>query len=163
MDVMIVIFEMNNCLLTLREYISNRESNEELQDRINLNVIARKEEKEQYDSRYENKDSFNYYNFNVVGMRYRNARTKKLIAGLVPGDLLFLEADPDNGYDENAIKVTFYDLVKSKEVLIGYVPADETTVIEEIVDENPQCQCYINDISCDLDDDYFLIAAEIKY
>lgn len=43
MDVLIVIFEMNNCLFTLREYISNSESNEELQDRVNLNVIARKE------------------------------------------------------------------------------------------------------------------------
>ena len=60
MDVLIVIFEMNNCLFTLREYISNSESNEELQDRVNLNVIARKEEKEQYESRYENKDSSNY-------------------------------------------------------------------------------------------------------
>lgn len=157
---MIVIFEMNNCLLTLRGYISNRESNEELQDRINLNVIARKEEKEQYDSRYENKDSFNYCSFNVAGLRYLKAKAKKLIAELVPGDILFLERDSDN---DNMIKVTFFDIIKNDEILLGYVPADKTVSIGEIIEDNPQYQCYVNDISCSFVDNNFSISVEIKY
>lgn len=159
MDVMIVIFEMNNCLLTLREYISNRESNEELQDRINLNVIARKEEKEQYDSRYENKGSFNYCSFNVAGLRYLKTKTKKLIAELVPGDILFLEQDSD----KNMIKVTFFDIIKNDEILLGHVPVDKTVSIGEIINDNPQYQCYVNDISFNLADNDFLILAEIRY
>lgn len=162
MDVLIVIFEMNNCLFTLREYISNSESNEELQDRVNLNVIARKEEKEQYESRYENKDSSNYCSFNVAGLRNLNAKTKKLIAELVPGDILFLERDSDYEYN-NMIKVTFFDIIKSDEIPLGYVPADKTVSIGEIIDDNPQYQCYVNDVSCSLADNDFLILAEIRY
>lgn len=162
MDVLIVIFEMNNCLFTLIEYISNSESNEELQDRVNLNVKARKEEKEQYELRYENKDSSNYCSFNVAGGRYFNAKTKKLIAELVPGDILFLERDSDYEYD-NMIKVTFFDIIKSDEILLGYVPTDKTVSIGEIIDDNPQYQCYVNDVSCSLADNDFLILAEIRY
>ncbi len=162
MDVLIVIFEMNNCLFTLREYISNSESKEEFQDRINLNVIAREEEKEQYESRYENKDSSNYCSFNVAGLRYLNAKTKKLITKLVPGDILFLERDSDNEYN-NMIKVTFFDIIKSDEILLGYVPADKTVSIGEIIDDNTQYQCYVNDISCSLADNNISISAEIKY
>ncbi|WP_337941406.1 HIRAN domain-containing protein [Parabacteroides sp.] len=162
MDVLIVIFEMNNCLFTLRECISNSESYEELQDRVNLNVITRKEEKEQYESRYENKDSSNYCFFNVAGLRYLKAKTKKLIAELVPGDILFLERDSDDEYN-NMIKVTFFDIIKSDEILLGYVPADKTVSIGEIIDDNPQYQCYVNDISCSLSDNNISISAEIKY
>lgn len=146
----------------MREYISNSESNEELQDRVNLNVIARKEEKEQYESRYENKDSSNYCSFNVAGLRYLNAKTKKLIAELVPGDILFLERDSDYEYN-NMIKVTFFDIIKSDEILLGYVPANKTVSIGEIIDDNPQYQCYVNDVSCSLADNNFSISAEIKY
>lgn len=146
----------------MREYISNSESNEELQDRVNLNVIARKEEKEQYESRYENKDSSNYCSFNVAGLRYLNAKTKKLIAELVPGDILFLERDSDYEYN-NMIKVTFFDIIKSDEILLGYVLANKTVSIGEIIDDNPQYQCYVNDVSCSLADNNFSISAEIKY
>ena len=58
-------------------------------------------------------------------LRYFNAKTKKLISELVPGYILFLERDSDDEYN-NMIKVTFFDIIKSDEILLGYVPADKT-------------------------------------
>lgn len=61
------------------------------------------------------------------------------------------------------IKVTFFDIIKSDEILLGYVPADKTVSIGEIIDDNTQYQCYVNDISCSLADNNISISAEIKY
>ena len=46
-----------------------------------------------------------FENVSVVGMHFRGEHAKQYAAALQPGDELFLEAEPDNPYDQNAIKV----------------------------------------------------------
>jgi hypothetical protein len=51
------------------------------------------------------------YLANLVGVNFRPAEAREVVANLVPGDELTLERDPFNQYDENAIKVIFTELI----------------------------------------------------
>ena len=124
-----------------------------IEERNNLNVEVQPKEEPQY----------NYYSFNVVGMKYCPVSTKKFIDRMTGGETVELVPEPRNRYDKNAIKVMAYDHYKMKDIRIGYVPADETLEIRKIMDENPCLDCTIDFINCDLDDDYFSISVEIKY
>lgn len=46
-----------------------------------------------------------FNNVQLVGMHFRGQHAKEYAAALQPGDTLLLEREPDNEYDENAIKV----------------------------------------------------------
>lgn len=41
----------------------------------------------------------------IVGMHFRGAEAKEYASALQPGDTLSLEREPENEYDQNAIKV----------------------------------------------------------
>lgn len=66
----------------------------------------------------------------VVGNNFRGTDAKVAIKTLEVGDTLTLEREPDNPYDENAVKV--YMSVDDEPVWIGYI---ETTVAAEIAPE----------------------------
>jgi hypothetical protein len=51
------------------------------------------------------------YLANLVGVNFRPAEAREVVANLVPGDELTLERDPFNQYDENAIKVIFTEQI----------------------------------------------------
>lgn len=53
----------------------------------------------------------------VVGLYYRPAAARVAVEELSPGDTLRLEPDPDNKFDEYAIKVF------SGDIHIGYIPS----------------------------------------
>jgi hypothetical protein len=51
------------------------------------------------------------YLANLVGVNFRPAEAREVVANLVPGDELSLERDSFNQYDENAIKVLWTELI----------------------------------------------------
>jgi hypothetical protein len=51
------------------------------------------------------------YLANLVGVNFRPAEAREIVANLVPGDELSLERDPFNQYDDNAIKVLWTEQV----------------------------------------------------
>ena len=103
------------------------------------------------------------YNFNVVGMKYRPISTKKFIDNLEGCEPVTLKPEPRNQYDKNAIKVLVYDDAKMKDTFIGYVPADEAIEIGQIINDNPCYKASVQNVFCDLDDDYFSISIEINH
>lgn len=162
MNVLVIIIVVVTVFVVIRAYAlrndeQRKQVRSEIADRIeerdNLNVEVQPKEEPQY----------NYYSFNVVGMKYCPVSTKKFIDRMTGGETVELVPEPRNRYDKNAIKVMAYDHYKMKDICIGYVPADETLEIRKIMDENPCLDCTIDFINCDLDDDYFSISVEIKY
>ncbi|WP_455787637.1 HIRAN domain-containing protein [Parabacteroides goldsteinii] len=162
MNVLVIIIVVVTVFVVIRAYAlrndeQRKQVRSEIADRIeerdNLNVEVQPKEEPQY----------NYYSFNVVGMKYCPVSTKKFIDRMTGGETVELVPEPRNRYDKNAIKVMAYDHYKMKDIRIGYVPADETLEIRKIMDENPCLDCTIDFINCDLDDDYFSISVEIKY
>lgn len=59
----------------------------------------------------------------VVGARYRTPTAKAIYCSLNIGDPVYLRLDPDNQYDETAVKVM------AKYNCIGYVPSEYSNVI----------------------------------
>lgn len=162
MNVLVIIIVVVTVFVVIRAYAlrndeQRKQVRSEIADRIeernNLNVEVQPKKEPQY----------NYYSFNVVGMKYCPVSTKKFIDRMTGGETVELVPEPRNRYDKNAIKVMAYDHYKMKDIRIGYVPADETLEIRKIMDENPCLDCTIDFINCDLDDDYFSISVEIKY
>lgn len=47
------------------------------------------------------------YNANLVGVNFRPAEAKDLVKNLALGEALYLEREPDNQYDTNAVKVGY--------------------------------------------------------
>ena len=74
-----------------------------------------------------------FENVAVVGMHFRGEHAKKFAAELQPGDTLLLEREPDNPYDQNAIKV----LVPADEPWhLGYINRTDAAWISPYL-ENP--------------------------
>lgn len=74
-----------------------------------------------------------YLEFPIAGLNYRKNINKYL--GEFPG---YLEAEPTNNYDPNAIKILAYDSHH-----VGYVPKEMTTEIRNNVTLPCPCFCYI--------------------
>lgn len=165
MNVLVIIIGVIAVFVIIRAYVLNIGKNEEVTIQRRSEIAARIREKEKTDVEVQPKEEsqYNYYSFNVVGMKYCPASTKKFIDQMTGGELVELVPDPKNRYDENAIKVMAYDEYKMKDVRIGYVPADEVLEVRKLIDENPCLECMIDYVTSDLDDDYFSISAEIKY
>ena len=74
--------------------------------------------------------NLDYLEFEIAGMSFRDNLDNYL--GEHVGTL---EAEPDNGYDPNAIKVLAEDGHH-----VGYVPKDMTTAVREF--STLPCKCY---------------------
>ena len=61
--------------------------------------------------------------FSVVGNIYRSDAAQEIYATLLPGDRVILAREPDNEYDETAVKVL------AKRCKIGYIPAEYSSQI----------------------------------
>lgn len=71
-----------------------------------------------------------FEDISVVGMHFRGAEVKALVATFVPPITLTLEREPSNPYDPNAIKV-FYENTH-----IGYINgADAAFISPHLTDE----------------------------
>lgn len=62
----------------------------------------------------------------IVGVNFRPADAKQAVRDLAVGDEVYLEPEPDNAYDTNAIKVLTAD-----DTFIGYIPRSENFEIGE--------------------------------
>ena len=68
----------------------------------------------------------------IVGLYYRGEAARLVVEDLEPGDLLQLEAEPDNQYDQYAVKALFEGLH------IGYLPKDISSFYEpQVGEEHP--------------------------
>ena len=74
----------------------------------------------------------------LVGMHFRGAHAVEYVAALQSGDRLPIEREPDNPYDQNAIKV----LSASGDIHIAYVNADAAAWISPILDDNPEAPAF---------------------
>ena len=75
-----------------------------------------------------------FKNVAVVGMHFRGEHAKKFAAELQPGDELFLEREPDNPYDQNAIKVMVFE--NGNYWHLGYINRTDAAWISPYL-ENP--------------------------
>lgn len=69
----------------------------------------------------------------VNGVNFRQSFVKEIVRNLSEGDTVFLEREPDNAYDPNAIKVFVDDPVHGA-VHIGYVAAGTAAELAPIMD-----------------------------
>lgn len=67
----------------------------------------------------------------LVGAHFRSPEEKEVVKTLSRGDILQLIREPDNSYDENAIKVMKDD------IHLGYIPKDLAAVIASKLDQYP--------------------------
>lgn len=71
----------------------------------------------------------------VVGMHFRGADVKALVANLEPPCTFTLEREPDNAYDEFAVKVFYGD------IHIGYISRDQAMFLAPHMDEGQDFTC----------------------
>lgn len=75
-----------------------------------------------------------YNDVAVVGMHYRGAEVKALVSNFVPPLSVFLEPEPENPHDMNALKV-MYD-----ETHIGYIERESAFWVSNDLDEGWEIQ-----------------------
>lgn len=74
---------------------------------------------------------------NVVGMAYRSKAAKEVYYTLKIGDKITLKPEPDNEYDDTAVKVF------AKRCHIGYIPQDYSNTIYGYCILDKICGCYV--------------------
>ena len=93
----------------------------------------------------------------VVGMHFRGSHAVAAVSSFLPPVELQLEREPQNPYDEFAIKV-FYDGEH-----IGYVERGQAAFISPQIDEGQKYRCTVDDLvqkgknlhpSCTIEPDY---------
>lgn len=80
--------------------------------------------------------------FKVVGVTFTNEDTgvprQSILASMTPADLVFLEREPNNKFDKNAVKVmTLHGQV-------GYVGKDYAAILAEMMDGGRQFKATID-------------------
>lgn len=70
------------------------------------------------------------YRFDLAGANFRPSSAQGRTLGLKPGDHAFLERDPDNQYDDNAVRV----LTEGDRDFIGFVPREMAATIAPLLD-----------------------------
>lgn len=76
------------------------------------------------------------YQANLAGLSFRPAEVKEIVRKLDVGQELILERDPENSFDENAIKVLVRDTTISDDlVFIGFVEKLANPAIAADMDE----------------------------
>ena len=76
----------------------------------------------------------NYTDVRVVGMHFRGADAITFVAASKPGETLSLEREPENRFDNNAIKI----LSRDGSLHIGYVNKDDAAWIAPELDAFPE-------------------------
>lgn len=165
MNILVIIIAVIAVLAVIRAFALSPEQKAQVRKQVENDIASQMEKANKATTEVQTKEEpqYDYYSFNVVGMKYRTQSVKKLIDRISRSEHVELEPEPRNQYDKNAIKVLVFDDYKMKDVCIGYVPADEATEIKQLIEDNPQHECSIDYLSCDLDDDYFSISVVIKY
>lgn len=75
----------------------------------------------------------------LAGANFRPAEAKECLKSLSIGDQVFLEADPDNEYDSNAVKIIALD-EEGNEHFIGFVAKTDNSAIAEYLADNPAAE-----------------------
>jgi HIRAN domain len=76
--------------------------------------------------------------FTLVGASYRPAASQLLVVSLSPADHVYLEPEPSNKFDKNAVKV-----LTTMGVHIGYVNKDSCLDVLEFLQNNPNYLCRV--------------------
>jgi hypothetical protein len=84
----------------------------------------------------------NKYSFELKGLKENKYREK--LKDCIIYDEVYIELEPENKFDKNAIKV------ESLDGIIGYVPASETYEVKNIIEYN-EYKVYIENIESDID------------
>ena len=83
------------------------------------------------------------YEFCIAGVQHHQS---KLIAHMLkPGDQLYLEREPENTYDSNAIKINYQNEEKKyNNICMGYVPSKYSAQISSEM-LTKKCTCVLKD------------------
>lgn len=75
------------------------------------------------------------YKFKIAGVKFRGARIYELLKTLENGTVFELEAEPDNSFDPNAIKLLYDD--GTEEHFVGYVPKTLSSEVSAALEIEP--------------------------
>lgn len=83
--------------------------------------------------------------FFVAGVQFRPSSVKTVIAGLTKGSYLYLEPEPDNKFDPNAIKLICSGLKEGDEdVFLGYVPKKFSSEVAALLEAGIELDCIVD-------------------
>lgn len=82
------------------------------------------------------------FNTILVGTHFRPVEAKEIVSALSEDDELFLEREPENAYDANAIKVNF-DL-DGRPVHVGYIAKEDAIYIAPHMDDGSSFTCHVS-------------------
>ena len=86
--------------------------------------------------------------FFVAGVQFRPSSVKTVIAGLTKGQYLYLEPEPDNKFDPNAVKIICSGLKEGDEdVFLGYVPKKFSSEISAALEIDADIECIIEAVN----------------
>lgn len=80
----------------------------------------------------------------LAGAKFRPAEAKEVIRGLAPNDKLTLEREPDNEYDEFAVRIL------KDGVFIGYVPKEVSEEVSTRLDNGEEPEVTADGFAGDL-------------
>ena len=81
------------------------------------------------------------FNTILVGMHFRPAEAKELVSAFTGGEELYLEREPENQYDANAIKVNYN--LDDRLVHIGYIAKEDAIYIAPHMDDGTEFVCTV--------------------
>lgn len=81
------------------------------------------------------------HQFTIVGNRFRSEAEKAAFAAAVPDQPIRLEFEPDNPYDDKAIKVWLNDPNGGEAAFVGYVPKTENEEVGRLLRQYPDAKC----------------------
>lgn len=74
----------------------------------------------------------------LMGAAHRDAAARSVVQSLREGDVLTLERDPDNAYDENAVRVMWND------VWIGFLERGVAAEVGPRMDDGEPFHCVVH-------------------
>ncbi len=97
-------------------------------------------------SLFERRSYIKIFQTNIYGVTRRTedgkSRQKFIREDLTMGQWLYLEREPDNSYDKNAVKVYTKSWVD-----IGYIPKERNNKLAELMDNGYDCRAQVMDIT----------------
>ena len=82
---------------------------------------------------------FDKKKFYIAGVQFRSARDKEALVDYQEGDKLYLEAEPENKYDPNAIKI----VDEGNSFHFGYVPKKFSAEVSSALELGLNLECTI--------------------
>jgi hypothetical protein len=86
--------------------------------------------------------------FFVAGVQFRPSNVKDEIKKLNKGQYLYLELEPDNKFDPNAVKILCNGLQEGDDnVFLGYVPKKFSSEVAALLEARIELECVVDTVN----------------